>query len=107
MPVGGYSQPRVGFLARWGLELFINSAYVIGGAVTLIGTSATKRRFLLLTPGTIAIVAGIVFHNTGLMSTYTLSAIGALILGAGVHIYIRRSKPEPSDWSHTSQEVGR
>lgn len=89
MPAGGYPQPKVGFLTRWGLDLFIASLFTIGG-VHFIVTSRKKTRFLLLIPGFVAIVAGIVLHNIGLLRNNMLLVIGILILAVGIYYYIRR-----------------
>ena len=89
IPAGGYPQPKVGFLTRWGLDLLITSLFTIGG-VHFIVISRKKTRFLLLIPGFIAIVAGIVLHNNGLIRSYMLLVIGILILAVGIYYYIRR-----------------
>jgi len=90
IPTGGYPQPQVGFLTRWGLELLIASLWSIVGVRMLIIASRKKTRFLSLIPGIIVIVAGIVFHSTGLMSNYMLLVIGILILVIGIYYCIRR-----------------
>lgn len=97
IPTGGYPQPRVGILTRWGLDLLITSIYTIGGACMLIFAVRKKLPFLLLFPGIIAIVAGIVFRSKGMMSSYTLLVMGILIVAAGIYIYLRRPIPKPQD----------
>ena len=67
IPAGGYPQPQVGFLTRWGLDLLIASLFTIGGVIMLVNAYRKKTRFLLLVPGFFVIVAGIVFHNNGLV----------------------------------------
>ena len=89
IPAGGYPQPRVGFLSLWGLDLLLTSLYTIGG-VQFIVSNRNKTRFLLLIPGFIAIVAGIVFHNSRLNGSYMLLVVGILILVIGIYYYIRQ-----------------
>jgi hypothetical protein len=98
IPAGGYPQPEVGFLIRWGLELLITSLFTIGGVYYIV-TSRKKTRFLLLIPGFLAIVAGIVFHRRGLMNSYILLVLGILILAVGIYYFIRRPIPKQHDWS--------
>jgi len=99
IPAGGYPQPRVGFLTRWGFELIISGIYTIGGAGMIAFAVRKKLRFLLLIPGMIAIAAGIVFHNNGMVSTYTLLVIGILMMAVGNYLYIRRLTPKRLDQS--------
>jgi uncharacterized membrane protein HdeD (DUF308 family) len=56
-----------------------------------------KHRFLLLFPGTLAVAAGIVFHNNRVMGSYTLLVIGILILAVGIYYFIQRSIPKPQN----------
>jgi murein DD-endopeptidase MepM/ murein hydrolase activator NlpD len=90
---GGYPQPRVGFMTRWGSELFLASLYTIGG-VYFIVANRKKIRFLLLIPGLLSIVAGIMFHRTGLVNSYLLTGVAILILTVGIYYYIRWPIPE-------------
>jgi murein DD-endopeptidase MepM/ murein hydrolase activator NlpD len=91
IPAGGYPQPEVGFLTRWGLELLIASLYTIGGVGMFVGVSRKKTRILVLLPGSFIIVAGIVFYNNGMIRSYLLLVIGILILAVGIYYYIRRT----------------
>lgn len=101
IPAGGYPQPKVEFLTRWGLDLLFTSLFMIGG-VQFIVTNRKKPRFLLLIPGFIAIVAGIVFHNSRLNGSYMLLVIGILILAVGIYYFIQRPIPQQQDLSYTS-----
>ena len=98
IPDGGYPQPKVGFLTRWGLDILLASLFMIGG-VQFIVTNRKKTRFLLLIPGFIAIMAGIVFHNSRLNGSYMLLVVGILILAIGIYYYIRRSITKLHDQS--------
>jgi hypothetical protein len=98
IPAGGYPQPHVGFLNLWGLDLLLTSLYTIGGVIFIV-TNRKKSRFLLLIPGFIAIVAGIVGHNNGVMKSYLLLVVGILILATGIYYYIRPSTPKRLDKS--------
>jgi murein DD-endopeptidase MepM/ murein hydrolase activator NlpD len=89
IPVGGYPAPATGFLTRWEFELLISGIYAIGGAVMLVFAIRKKSRLFSIFPGIILVAAGIVFHNKGMVSTYTLLVIGILILGFGIYHSIR------------------
>ena len=93
IPVAGYPAPTPGFLIRWGFELLISGIYAIGGAGMLVYAMRKKSRLFLIFPGMIAIAAGIVFHNNGIVSTYTLLGIGVLIMAFGICHCIRRPTP--------------
>jgi murein DD-endopeptidase MepM/ murein hydrolase activator NlpD len=97
-PAGGYPQPKVGFLTRWGVELLITGLFTIGGVFFMV-TNRNKKRFLLLFPGFIASVAGVVFHRSGLMNSYLLLLVGILILAVGIYYFIRRPLPRQLDRS--------
>jgi hypothetical protein len=97
IPAGGYPQPQVGFLTRWGLELFISCVCAIGGVGMLVFAIRNRRRLLLIVPGIMAVVAGIVLHNNGIVSTPTLLVVGILIMAVGIYHHIRRPAPKPLD----------
>ncbi len=61
--------------------------------------SIAKTRFLLLIPGFVAIVAGIVLHNIGLLRSNMLLVIGILILAVGIYYSIQRPTPKPQNRS--------
>jgi murein DD-endopeptidase MepM/ murein hydrolase activator NlpD len=98
IPAGGYPQPQVGFLTLWWLDFLIVSLYTIGG-VFFVVTNRKKTRFLLLIPGFVAIVAGIILHNKGLLRSNLLLVIGILILAVGVYNSIQRPTPNPQNRS--------
>ena len=91
IPSGGYPQPSVPFLARWGLEILVTSVYTICGAGILIGAYKKKWRFALFFPGLLVTAAGIVLHNS-LLGTYGLLVIGILMLVLGIFLYIRQTQ---------------
>ena len=95
IPAGGYSQPKIGFLTRWGLELLISCVCTIGGVGVLVFAIRKERRRLLIVAGIMAAVAGIVFRNKGMMSAYTLLGIGVLMMAVGIDRYIRRPAHGP------------
>jgi len=99
IPVGGYPSAGPPFLARWGLEILISGFYTLIGAGMLafaIKSTWTWRWFLLF-PGIIAIAAGIVLHNKGVLSTYTVLVIGVLMLAVGIYFNVRRRAPKRVD----------
>ena len=89
IPTGGFPQPRVDFLVRWGGELLISGIYTVSGVGLLVSAIKKKSRFFLLFPGGIAIIAGIVLHNNGMVSTYSLLGIGILIMLLGIFFSVR------------------
>ena len=102
IPPGGYTQPQVGFLTRWWFDLLIGSLFTMSGASMLINAYRKQIRFLLLIPGCLAIVAGVMFHHNGLVRNYALLVIGILLLAVGVYYFIRRTTPKLQDRPETS-----
>jgi murein DD-endopeptidase MepM/ murein hydrolase activator NlpD len=98
IPAGGYPQPKVGFFTRWGLDILFASLFMIGGLLFIV-SNRKNTRFLLLVPGFIAIVAGIVFHYSRLNGSYMVLVVGILILAIGIYYYIQRSTPNPQNRS--------
>ncbi|MCJ7693990.1 MAG: peptidoglycan DD-metalloendopeptidase family protein, partial [Anaerolineaceae bacterium] len=94
IPAGGYPQPEVGFLTRWGFELVFASLFMISGVIMIIKLSKHKTRLLLLLPGTFMVVAGIGLNYNGLVRGYILPAIGILFLAVGIYYFFRRSNPK-------------
>jgi hypothetical protein len=92
IPVGGYSQPKVGFLTRWGSELLITSLYTIAGVCMLAFAFRKRSLFFLLLPGVFMIVAGFVFHSNGMIGTYILLVIGVIMTALGILLFILPSK---------------
>jgi hypothetical protein len=91
IPSGGYPQPKVPYLTRWGVELLITSVYTICGAGILFGAYRKKWRSFLVFPGILVTAAGIVLR-TRLLGTYALLGIGILILALGIFLYIRQTQ---------------
>ena len=94
-PVGGYPQPKVSFVTRWGFELLITSLYPISGAGMIAVAIKKKLYFFLIVPGSIVTAAGIVLHHNGILTTYVLLAIGVALSAFGAITYINRSFPKP------------
>jgi hypothetical protein len=100
IPAGGYPKPQVGFLTRWGLDILFTTFFMIGGVVFIV-SNREKSRFLLLIPGFIAIVAGIMLHNNRLVGSYMLLLAGILILAVGLYYVVRRPTAKQSDQSQS------
>lgn len=92
IPPGGYPQPHIPYLVRWGLELMITVLYGACGTGLFIGAVRKKLRFLLIFPGVLLTIAGIVLHNNGMVSTYTLLAIGIILTLGGLYVFLRQLK---------------
>ena len=89
IPVGGYPEPEVPFLIRWGQELLITGLYAICGAGILVGAIRKKWRLFLILPGILVTAAGIVLHNNRMLSTYALLVVGFIMLVFGIVRYIQ------------------
>jgi len=92
IPAGGYPQPKVNFLIRWGVEMLLICAYSLGGAVMLIMGIRKKLSFALLFPGPILILASIIFYKERMVSTYVLLGIGIIVTLCGIYVYVHKSK---------------
>lgn len=104
IPPGGYPQPEVPFLTRWGLELLITSLYTLGGAGFLAWAVKKKLRFMLLLPGLLVSAAGVVFHGNHMTSTFVLLAIGVAMLAVGGYFYRKDARAQltsPSTYEDT------
>ena len=89
IPAGGYPQPEIGFLTRWGLELLVFIAYAIGGVGMLLLAIKKKLRLMALLPGTIVTAAGVVLYNNRTLNTYGLLLLGISMLVVGIYYSIR------------------
>jgi uncharacterized membrane protein YfcA len=72
------------------MDILITSAYALGGVGMLIVALRWKARVLLLLPGIVAIVAGIVLRHNRTVSSYTLLWMGLLIFAVGLYLFLRR-----------------
>jgi hypothetical protein len=97
IPAGGFTQPEVPFLTRWGMELLITTIYGICGASMLVGAIRKKWRLFLIFPGVLVTTAGIVLHNNRMLSTYTLFVLGILLIIYGILLHIRQSRQKVKD----------
>ena len=92
IPMGGYPQPKVDFLTRWGLEILATGAYGLGGTVMLIMGIRKKSSFLMLFPGPVLTLAGILLYTKRMVSTFALLGIGIVVMVYGIYAYTRQSK---------------
>ena len=90
IPPGGYPQPAMGFLVRWGMEILLTAIYTILGIGMILGMVKKKSRAFLTIPGFLVIAAGIVFHMKSMVSTDTLLIMGILLLGCGIYLSFRQ-----------------
>ena len=97
IPAGGYPQPEVGFLTRWGLELLIIGIYTIGGVGMLFFAVRRKLHFLLLLPGILVIAAGVVFHYQRILGTCALLIIGIFMFASGTVLFIHQAYQKPNN----------
>jgi hypothetical protein len=90
IPPGGYPQPEVGFLTRWGVELLIICFYVLCGSLMLYYAVRKNVAWLFFFPGAMVTLAGIVMHNNRMQGTYALLFIGIGLTALGTVLYARR-----------------
>ena len=95
IPVGGYPEPAPAFLVVWGSELLLTGIYLFGGVCMLVFAIRKDKPFFLVFPGVILIAAGWIFYSKGMVRTYTLPAIGILLLVLGIYKSVRRSTRMP------------
>ena len=92
IPMGGYPQPKVDFLTRWGVEIIATIAYGLGGTVMLITGIKKKSNFLMLFPGPVLTLAGILLYKEHIVSTFALLGIGIVVMLCGIYAYVCQSK---------------
>lgn len=95
IPVGGYPEPAPGFLVIRGFELLFTGIYLFSGVCMLVSAIRKNKPFFLVFDGAILIAAGWIFYNKGMVRSYTLPAIGILLVVFGIFRYIRRSTRMP------------
>jgi len=91
IPIGGFPQPVVGFLANWGIELLFTAIYLIGGMSMLIFAIKKDKPLLIIFSGVVLLAAGWFFNNDGWKMSYVLFAIAISLLAVGIYKLIRRS----------------
>jgi len=97
IPMGGYPQPKVDLLTRWGLEILATGAYGLGGTVMLIMGIRKKSNFLMLFPGPVLTLAGILLYTKRMVSTYALLGVGIVVMLCSIYAYIYQSKQKGQD----------
>lgn len=87
IPVGGYIQPEISFLTRWGLEIFVTVVYILFGGITMIYSGKRRKSlFFLIVPGIVVTLAGIVFISIGMLTTYLLFVAGIIMILYGIYL---------------------
>jgi hypothetical protein len=97
IPPGGYPQPQVDFWARWGVEIIATIAYGLSGTFFLIMGIKKKSKVLLLFPGPVVTLAGIVFYWKHMVSTYALIGVGIVVMICGIYVSILQSRQTRQD----------
>jgi len=97
IPAGGYPQPKVNFLTRWGLEVIATVAYGLGGTVMVVMGIRKKSMLLLLFPGPLVALAGIILYKEHMISTYILPVIGIIVMLYGIYAFIQQSKQKEQE----------
>jgi murein DD-endopeptidase MepM/ murein hydrolase activator NlpD len=92
IPPGGYPQPKVGFLTRWGVEILVTGAYGLGGTIMLLMGIRKKSNFSILLPGPVLTLASILFYKEYIVSTYALLAVGMVVMACGIYVYMHQSQ---------------
>lgn len=92
IPPGGYQQPKVGFLTRWGVEILVTGAYGLGGTIMLFMGIRKKSKFSMLFPGPVLTLASILFYKEHIVSTYALLAVGVVVMACGIYAYMHQSQ---------------
>jgi len=92
IPAGGYPQPKVDFLTRWGIEIFILIAYGLGGVFMLISGIKKKSNLALLLPGPFLILASIILYREHMVSTFALLGVGIVVMACSIYTYVRQLK---------------
>ena len=87
IPEGGYIQPEINFLTRWGTEIIVTVIYLLGGGLTMIYAGKKKKSlFFLIGPGIVVTLAGIIFIFNGMVTTYILVLIGIIMITYGIYL---------------------
>ena len=100
IPSGGFPQPKVDFLTRWGVESLFIGIYTIFGACSVIYAFGKRKPFIFwIGPGLIVILAGLALRLFDVISTFALPVMGILIAIAGTVLFMRQPESGLSDIS--------
>ena len=87
---GGFTAPTMDFLDTWLVDLIVMSFYIIGGASLVYIATRSKKYYLLILYGVIAIAAGCIMNSKGMYASLVLVAVGILSLGFGLYHFVQR-----------------
>lgn len=96
IPPGGFPEPTVGLLEKWGVELAFISVYLFGGASALVFSIRKNKPIVPVISGVFMIVAGWVLFSKGTRISYTLFVMAVLLLVFGFYRFIRHTKKQPT-----------
>jgi murein DD-endopeptidase MepM/ murein hydrolase activator NlpD len=90
IPLGGFPQPAVSFLANWGIEVLFTAIYLIGGMSMLVFAIKKDKPLLIIFSGVVLLATGWFFNNDGWKMSYALFAVAILLLTVGIYKLVRQ-----------------
>ncbi len=88
-PIGGFSEPSSGFIAKWGIEFLFAGIYLFGAICMFVFATKRNQPLVIAISGSFLLVAGWVFYNKGWLISNLLIVVGIILLVIGLYRIIR------------------
>ena len=90
IPDGGYPEPELNFMTRWGVELLFGGLYLFSAIGSLIYATRKNKPLLLLFGATVFALAGWVFFKDGWKISPLLLILAVVLLFFGIKGFVQR-----------------
>ncbi len=92
IPDGGYSEPELNFITRWGLELLFGGLYLFSAIGSLIYATRKNKPLLLVFGGIVYAIAGWFFFKDNWSISPLLLILAAFLLFFGIKGFVQRKQ---------------
>ena len=97
IPVGGFLEPAMDFVAKWRIEFLLGGLYVSSGICMLVFAVKKHKPVVPILSGITFLAAGWFFRSEGWRMSYALLFMGVLCPAIGVVLLVRRSRQPGSE----------
>jgi len=92
IPAGGYPEPSLSFLARWGFELLFGLLYLASAMGMFIFSTRKDKPLLLLLAGVVFLIAGLIFYKDGWRISYMLLVLAVPLMFLGIKRFAQQKR---------------
>ena len=92
---GDFYEPAGSFLSRWGIDIWVASAYLFGGACFLVFAIKQNKNLLLIVSSIVLFVFGWFVVKKFVLPGYVFFTLAPLFLVIGIYRQIRSSRKGP------------